>query len=466
MANILIIDDDQMVCEMLSRQIEYMGHVAVYAKTLKAGLEHLSSDTYDAVLLDVHLPDGNGLEALPEIRNAPSQPEVIIITGEGNPDGAELAITNDAWDYLEKPLSTEKIELSLVRVLEYRKEKESKASPIIFNRNRIIGSSPELLASIDLAAQIAGSDTNILLTGETGTGKELFARAIHKNSMRMDEAFIVVDCASIPETLVEGILFGHAKGAYTGATEERSGIIKEADGGTLFLDEVGELPLSIQKNFLRILQEHSYRPLNGKKEIESDFRLIAATNRDLEKMVSFGQFRRDLLFRLQSVPIELPPLRLRPHDIKELAMHFVIKSCELSGSELKGFSPEFFEPLLAYDWPGNVRELINTIESILAMARDEPTLYHKHIPARIRIPGTRASVKNHKIVNKNQADSLPQAQALPTLKEARKAAQYDAESKYLKDLLLHTQGKIKEACRVSGLSRSQLYHLLQKQNIS
>ena len=461
MANILIIDDDQLICEMLSRQINYMGHDAAYAKTLKAGLEHLSSDNYDAVLLDVRLPDGNGLEALPEIRNTPSRPEVIIITGEGDPDGAELAIKNDAWDYLEKPLTAEKIELSLVRVLEYRTEKEAKTSPTTFNRNGIIGGSPELLACIDLAGNFAGSDSNILLTGETGTGKDLLARAIHKNSPRVDEAFVVVDCASLPETLVDGILFGHAKGAYTGAHEERTGIIKEADGGTLFLDEVGELPLSIQKSFLRVLQEHSFRPLGGRKEIKSDFRLIAATNRNLEKMVSTGHFRRDLLFRLQSVTIELPPLRLRPQDIKELVMYFVINSCELSGSEIKGFSPGFFETLYIYDWPGNVRELMNTVESMLVIVRDEPTLYPRHLPSHVRIPATRASVKSHQMVNKNQANTQAQTQKLPTFKEVINIAQ----AEYLQNLML-AASEVKEACRVSGLSRSQLYHLLRKHNIS
>jgi len=195
-----------------------------------------------------------------------------------------------------------------------------------------------LEACLDLVAQIANSRVNVLITGETGTGKENFAKAIHKNSSRAGKNFVVVDCTALPETLVESMLFGHEKGAFTGAEKARVGLIKEADGGTLFLDEVGELPLIVQKDFLRVLQENRFRPLGSNKEIESDFRLVSATNRDLERMVESGQFRKDLFFRLQSVIIELPPLRNRPRDIKDLAIHYVVKLCERYGMETKGFS--------------------------------------------------------------------------------------------------------------------------------
>ena len=275
MANVLIIDDDRAMCDMLSGRMRDMGHNATYALTLKAGLKQAFSESFDVVFLDVGMPDGNGLEALPKIRETPSSPEVIIITGAGSPDGAELAIKNGAWDYIEKPLSISAMSLPLIRALQYREDTRTLGSPVALDREGIVGNSPPMKACFDLMAQASASDANVLITGETGTGKELFAAAIHKNSPRAEKSFVVVDCATLPETLVESMLFGHEKGAFTGADKAKDGLIKQADGGTLFLDEVGELPLSVQKAFLRVLQERRFRPLGGKREIESDFRLVS-----------------------------------------------------------------------------------------------------------------------------------------------------------------------------------------------
>jgi two-component system NtrC family response regulator len=262
------------------------------------------------------------------------------------------------------------------------------------------------------------------------------------------------------------MLFGHEKGAFTGAEKARVGLIKEADGGTLFLDEVGELPLTVQKDFLRVLQENHFRPLGSDKEIESDFRLVSATNRNLGKMVESGQFRKDLFFRLQSVTIELPPLRTRPQDIKDLAIHYMIKLCERYGIETKGFSPDFFGTLATYNWPGNVRELINTMERVLTFARFEPTLFPRHLPTTIRVHEARASVRKKAGSRKNsEVDSHP-AEMLPKLNDVRESALAKAEKQYLYDLMLFTQRDIKEACRVSGLSQSRLYYLLKKYSIS
>lgn len=466
MTSILIIDDDQMLCNTLCRYIRHLGYEVDYALTLEDGLKAISSGTFDVIFLDVHLPDGKGLEAIPRIRRAPASPEIIIITGEGDPDGAELAIKSGAWAYIEKPLSMENMALQLVRALQYHNEKTATRPPVVLQREGIVGNSPQLEACLEILAQIANSHANVLITGETGTGKELFARAIHKNSSRAGKNFIVVDCAALPETLVESILFGHEKGAFTGAEKARMGLIKAADGGTLFLDEVGELSLTVQKDFLRVLQENRFRPLGSDKEIESDFRLVSATNRNPEKMVESEKFRKDLFFRLQSVTIDLPPLRTRPRDIKDMAMHYMVKLCERYGTETKGFSPDFFEALSAYDWPGNVRELINTMERVLTVARFEPTLFPRHLPTQIRIHEARASIsKNKGHIEKFGMDD-DHAGVLPKLQDVRESAISKLEKQYLHDLMLLTKRNIKEACRISGLSRSRLYHLLNQYKIS
>jgi len=251
MEDILIIDDDKTICEMLSSLIQSMGYDVTYSLTLKSGLEEASAGAFGVVFLDVRMPDGNGLDMLHEIRQVPSSPEVIIMTGQGDPDGAALAIKSGAWDYLEKPSSIEEMTLPLVRALQYREEKKARMPKMALKREGIVGSSPQLAACLDLVAQAANSDANVLIEGETGTGKELFARAIHENSSRANGNFVVVDCTALPETLVESVLFGHKKGSFTGADKTQDGLIKQADGGTVFLDEVGELPLSAQKTFLR-----------------------------------------------------------------------------------------------------------------------------------------------------------------------------------------------------------------------
>jgi len=465
MGNILIIDDNKQLSQLLVSFAERIGHAVKYVLTLAEGIEAVSSTQYQVVFLDVRLPDGNGLDALPVIRSAPGLPEVIIITGEGDPEGAELAIKSGAWAYIEKPVTLENLELQLTRALQYHQEREKKPS-VAIKREEIVGSSRELERCFDLMAQFAITDVNVLITGDTGTGKELFARNIHKNSPRAKNNFVVVDCAALPATLIGSILFGHEKGAFTGAEKSRTGLIKEADGGTLFLDEVGELPMSEQKEFLRVLQENRFRPIGSNKEVKSNFRLISATNRDLGKMIPTGEFRKDLYFRLQSFILDLPPLRVRTQDIKDLAMHYMVKICERHETDTKGFSPDFFETLMKYDWPGNVRELANTMERVLAVARFEPTLFPRHLPIQIRIHEARASVKGKEDLDKTSALEDHPSEMLPKLQEVREAALARTEKQYLNDLMMLTQRDIKSACRIAGISRSRLYHLLQKYSIT
>ncbi len=456
MARVLIVDDDELICEMLSFMVEDKGHSASSATTLKAGFEKASSEDFDVIFLDIRMPDGNGLDLLPRIRELPRHPEVIIITGRGDPDGAELAIKNGAWAYIQKSSSTKEMLLPFVRALQYREEKNAQKPPTALKLNGVIGKSPNMKACLDLLAQAAHSEVNVLLTGETGTGKEVFARAIHENSVRGEGNFVVVDCTALPATLVESVLFGHEKGAFTGADRAQVGLVKQADAGTLFLDEIGELPLAMQKAFLRVLQEHSFRPVGAKGEVESNFRLIAATNKSLEKMVQDGTFRSDLLFRVRTLTVELPPLSARKEDIKELAMYHMARVCERYQIGTKGFSPEVFDALMAYEWPGNVRELVNAIERAISDAYHEPTLFPKHLPLDLRVKVARSSVR------KEAAPSAEGNAPLGSLAECRRAA----ERRYLQDLILQTNGRIREACRISGLSRSRLYVLFKEHDLS
>jgi two-component system NtrC family response regulator len=467
MADILIIDDDQLICTTLSNVVSARGHTPTCAFSLKEGLMIAGARSFDVVFLDVRLPDGSGLDIVQALRDTPSSPEVIIITGFSDVDGAELAITHGAWDYLEKSASIDEIILPLERALQYRAERQAKARPTVLRLEGIVGSSPPMKTCIELLAQAAASDANVMVTGETGTGKELFSWAIHTNSSRAGKNFVVVDCASLPETIVESVLFGHERGAFTGADRSKPGLITQADGGTLFLDEVSELPPSVQGSFLRALQERRFRPVGSVKEVRSDFRLIAASNRDLDEMVEEGRFRKDLLFRLRTFSITLPPLREHPEDIKELASFYLATLSRRYGKGMKGFSLDLLDTLLDYDWPGNVRELINALERAIAVAGTSPTLFPAHLPAEIRIKVKRGQVREEG----QGTEALHPAPSgserpLATLQEHREAEVARAEQQYLVELMARTQGNIREACQVSGLSRSRLYGLLKKHGIS
>ena len=465
MGNVLIIDDDELFCEMLSDMVTDMGHGVKFTQSLNEGVVEAISGSYDVVFLDVRMPDGSGLRALPKIRELTDPPEVIIITGAGDPDGAELAMVNGAWDYIEKQSSIKRMTLPLVRALQYREEKKVKKPAVALKLEGIVGDSLKMQACYNVVAQAADSDANVLIFGETGTGKELFARAVHANSHRSNKNFVVVDCAALPESLVETVLFGNEKGAFTGADKPRIGLIKQADGGTLFLDEVGELPLTMQKAFLRVLQERRFRPLGARQEVESNFRLLAATNRDLDQAVAEGTFRKDLLFRLRSLSLTLPPLRDHLEDIKDLVLFHTDKLCESYGIPQKGFAPEFFECLLAFRWPGNVRELINTLDRAIAEARHEPTLYPNHLPGHIRIQAARNTVIRE-IPGLSPASAASAGVNLPKLRDYREAAVAQAERDYLKELMVLAKNDLLEACRISDLSQPRLYALLKKHRVS
>ncbi|VFQ45560.1 sigma-54-dependent transcriptional regulator [Desulfoluna butyratoxydans] len=488
MATILIIDDDQQICEILEAFIRREGHRSMSRQTLTEGLQQLESAAFDLVFLDVGLPDGSGLELVRRIRSTPGEPEVVIITGAGDADGAEMAIKNGAWDYLQKPFNLKEITLTLSRALQYRenlKASSVKEDPV--DSQGIIGSSPVIHDCLTTLAHAARNNASVLITGETGTGKELFARAVHNNSKRKENRFVVVDCAALPETLKESALFGHEKGAFTGAEKTSEGLVKQADGGTLFLDEVGEMDLPLQKVFLRVLQEKCYRPVGSRIEQKSDFRLVAATNRDLDKMVAEGTFRNDLLYRLRTVAIELPPLRMHPEDIQAIILYHTGAICRNFGIEPKGFSPDFFQVLCAYSWPGNIRELVNTLEGAISKAGEEPILFPMHLPDAIRVHVARANLAGDmppQATTAYQVEKKPEGlTAVPPLLSpapapspvlpsqadempSREEVLTQADQAYLKHLMRVTRGNIKEACQVSGLGRTRLYTLMKKYGIS
>ncbi len=339
------------------------------------------------------------------------------------------------------------------------------SDPLSIDRGGIIGSSAKLAMCLMLTAHAAQSDASVLICGKTGTGKELFARAIHNNSLRADQPFVVVDCASLPRHLTESILFGHAKGAFTGADKARKGLIRKADGGTLFLDEVGELPPSVQKKFLRVLQEKRFLPVGSQEEVSSNFRLVSATNSDLDSEVKDSRFRQDLLFRLRSIVIELPPLRERKNDIGQIAMAQAENVSRRLGLPKKEISKEFFEILNAYDWPGNVRELISAVDHAIAMEPNCPALYPKHLPEHIRMQTIGGKPRNTGVGHLETAPfpTGPGHQGdFPSLKAYRKAVVEKVENQYISELMAHCNGDIDLACAVAGLKKARLYQLLKK----
>jgi two-component system NtrC family response regulator len=461
MARILVLDDDRLVQRLIATTATELGHEALAASTLAEGLARCQSAPCDVVFLDVLLPDGNGLSIIPELRGLPVAPEIVIVTGHGDPEGADLAIRHGAWDFLTKPLSLDNLQLILNRVVAFRQQRRAAGTNFLELRS-IVGQSQALRACLDLAAQAAASDINVLLLGETGTGKEVFARAIHDNSPRAAMPLVTMDCASATESLLESQLFGHTRGSFTGADQDRDGVVRLAHRGTLFLDEVGELPVSLQRSFLRVLETRRFRPIGGKSEVSSDFRLIAATNRNLIEMASLDLFRTDLLYRLNGIAITLPPLRERKEDIPLLCRHFVTTLCSRYNACGKAVSDDLVEALVRYDWPGNVRELGHALERAFAASRGEPQIFAGHLPLDIRMAVARSRL--HK-----DADDAPPAACPPTPGVAQPYQPYrefkDASEKaYLKGLLATTAG-ITDAARISGLSRGHLYQLLKKHGL-
>ncbi len=465
---VLIIDDDSQVCRFLSKIFTGMGYSVSHELTLTRGLSHMISGSVDILFLDVNLPDGNGLEAIETIRQFPFHPEIIVITADDNVDGAEIAMKSRAWDYIPKTGSSKNFRFALERAVEYRRQKKTRRTRHDISREGIVGESQGILKCLEKVAVATHSDIPVLVTGETGTGKELFSKAIHFNSARYNEPFVVVDCTALPEHLVESTIFGHTRDAFTGANRDKTGLMKIADKGTLFLDEVGELPFEVQKKFLRALQEKKIRPLGSKSEIHSDFRLICATHRNLEEMVNKGKFREDLFFRIVSLTVHLPSLKDREDDVTLLATnHMKVRH----GADLQNgciMSRPFMEELRIYDWPGNVRELFNTLDRVCAEAGDGATLFPHHLPEHIRAFNVRHRFNAQP--RETPASGHPgfsgsdpgTKETLPEFKDHIELT----KAGYVRKLMAVTQGNVKESCRISGLSRGHLYRLMKQYDIS
>ncbi|HBQ12704.1 MAG: sigma-54 dependent transcriptional regulator [Sandaracinaceae bacterium] len=383
-ARILVCDDEAALREMLSVLLRRSGYDVTTAETRTAALARIEADDpYAAVVTDLALPDGSGMEVLSAARERDDTTQVLMITAYGGTEQAVEAMRRGAYDFVQKPFRNHELLALLEKALEKRQiVGENKALRATldgaFTSGRLVGKSAAMRKVMDMVERVADAKTSVLITGESGTGKEMVARAIHDRGDRAERPFIVVNCGALPEALMESELFGHEKGAFTGATQQNQGIVREADGGTLFLDEVGELPPNLQVKLLRFLQERRVRPVGGRREVEVDVRVLAATNRDLEEDVASGGFRPDLFYRLNVIRLHLPPLRERPEDIPMLAEHLLRKHAALAGKKLE-LAAEAAHWLVRQPYPGNVRELENVIERAVTLGR-EPEVVLDDLP--------------------------------------------------------------------------------------
>ncbi|GMV36616.1 MAG: transcriptional regulator [Fimbriimonadales bacterium] len=371
---ILVVDDEQNIRRILQAALERDGYRVLTAESGLVALDMIKSEPVDLIITDVMMPDMDGVELLSHISETLPDAAIILITAYGTIPQAVSAIRMGAHDYITKPFDLEVLRNVVANSLADRadsKRNQKRRSRKAAAPTDFVAESPAMRQVLEIVEQVASSRATVLLTGESGTGKEVVAKMIHERSPRSGKPFIAVSCAALPETLLEAELFGHEKGAYTGAVGRREGRFELADGGTLFLDEIGEVPLSVQVKLLRVIQERELERLGATKPVRVDVRLVAATNRDLQQAVDEGSFRADLFYRLQVVHIELPPLRDRPEDIRPLALRFVQKYCAENAREPLALADEAIEALLTYRWPGNVRELENVIERAVVLARPD-----------------------------------------------------------------------------------------------
>ncbi|HBH79387.1 MAG TPA: Fis family transcriptional regulator [Nitrospira sp.] len=377
MEKILVVDDEQSLREVLSIMLKRAGYAVTIAMDGEDAVELLQKEIFDLVITDLRMPKVDGMEVLKAVKSASPETVVLIITAFASADSAVEAMKQGAYDYLTKPFQVDEVQLIIRNALEKRRLttenmllKREMASQSSFAQ--LVGQSEAIQRVFEVVRKVADSKSNVLICGESGTGKELVARAIHYNSIRSALPFVAVNCSAVPETLLESELFGHMKGSFTGAIANKAGLFEIANGGTIFLDEIGDTTPTIQVKLLRVIQEREFRRVGGSQDIKVDVRVVAATNKDLEKAVADGSFREDLYYRLDVIPIRLPPLRMRTGDIPLLVNHFLERFAKESGKPKPVFSSDAMHVLLEHEWRGNVRELENLIERVVAFSVDGP----------------------------------------------------------------------------------------------
>ncbi len=446
-SRILIVDDEPLIRQSLAGVLEDEGYHASSVDTGEACLDELPKSSYDLILLDVWLPGMDGLETLSRIQEIPfsDRPVTVIISGHGNIETAVRATKLGAFDFIEKPLTIDKVMLVVKNALrqrrlenELRRFQEDGRS-----RHKIIGDSVPMKAVRQQIALMASTNGRVLIYGESGTGKELVAHALHDVSQRAAEPFIEVNCAAIPEDLIESELFGHRKGSFAGAQEDKIGKLQKADGGTLFLDEVADMSLRTQAKMLRSLEEQRFEPIGAETSIQVDTRVVAATNKNLEDEIERGNFREDLFYRLNVIPFHVPPLRERIEDVPQLADHFLREFTTAYGRKPKEPTPEAYQILQEYQWPGNVRELRNLMERLVIM-NPQIRVDARHIPLNVPL------------------NSVKRPERIGSLQEVRAAAERD----YILKRLDETKGNVTKTAELLGLERSNLYRKMKTLGIA
>jgi two-component system response regulator AtoC len=440
--HVLLIDDDQGTTELLREVLQKEGYAVDEAKTGQEALGQARACPCDVVLADLRLPDLDGIEILRTLRALDPDLPVIVMTAFGSMETAVEAIRDGAYDYISKPFNLTEVRLTVRRACERRhllqdNRRFQQALQEKYRFENIVGTSPKMVEVYRTVARVASTRSTILLVGESGTGKELIARATHYNSPRAKAPFVTVDCGALPESLLESELFGHEKGAFTGAQALKKGLFEVAHGGTIFLDEAGDIGPSLQAKLLRVLQEHEVRRVGGVESINIDIRVIAATRQDLEALVKSGKFREDLFYRLSVVTITLPRLSERRDDLPLLAMHFLGKYAAEAGKELSHIAPEAMTLLYQYDWPGNVRELEHVIERAVALTAN-PILLVDDLPVKLQEPA-------------------PTSDVFPSLEEM--------EKRHLQLALEKTAGNRRQAAMLLGVSRRTLYRMAKRHGL-
>lgn len=443
-SSIVVVDDDPEMLSMVTDYLRRVGHqVRPFGSSLEA-IQYLASGTMDSmttelILTDLRMPEIDGLNLLQQVRRFPNQVPVIIMTAFASVDTAIEGLRRGAFDYITKPFKLDELALTIERALTFHRLKvqnqtlsaEIKKS---WGLQNIIGKSASMKNIFDLIERVASANSSILITGESGSGKEVVARAIHHHSPRSEKPFIAINCTAIPEDLLESELFGHVKGSFTGAVYDKKGLFEEAEGGTLFLDEIGDMNLNLQAKLLRVLQERTLKPVGSNQYKKFDVRVIAATHKDLKKSILNGTFREDLYYRLAVIPILVPPLRHRCEDIPLLAHHFLRKYSALNNGKVMGFTQSALHRLMAMSWPGNVRELENMVERLVVLARS-PQIEASDIPEADQ-------TSSEYFFGKATEDS-------PTLMEL--------EKRYIELILEKTGGKKEKAAQILGINRRTLY---------